>query len=115
MLELLQRSACDLGIDVVSDLPSKRALDWERLIQELFVEVLLLLCHEDTSNTTVIKLRSTGSSDHLKKISQREIHISLQLGIIKLCPFDDHKPCREIDTPRQSAGGHQYLYLLLDE
>ena len=115
VLELLQRSTCNLGIDMVSDLPSKRAFDWERLIQELFVEVLLLLRNEDTSDTTVIELRSTSSSDHLEKISEWEIHISLQLSIIELRPFDDHKPCREVDTPCQSAGGHQYLYLLLDE
>ena len=115
MLELLQRPTCNLGIDVVSDLPCKRAFDWERFIQELFVEVLLLLSNKDTSDTAVIKLRSTCSSYHLEKISQREINISLQLGIIELRPFDDHEPCREVDTPCQSAGGHQHLDLLLDE
>lgn len=114
MLELLNSSTCNLGSDIDSDLPSKRAFEWERLIQELFVKVLLLLRKEDTSDTIVIELRSTGSFDHLENISEWEIHISMQLSIIELHPFDDHKPCKEVDTPYHSAGGHQYLYLLLD-
>jgi hypothetical protein len=54
---------------MINNLILKAGFNWERLIEELFIEILLLFMNKNAGITSFIKLRTTSSTDHLKKIS----------------------------------------------
>lgn len=115
VLELLEGSTGDFSIQVIGELIRQAALYWERLIEELLVEVFLFLSDHHTSNTAVIHTRSTAPTNHLQKIGQREVDISLDTRVIILSSFDNDESCREVNTPGQRTRGHEHLNLLFDE
>ena len=88
-------------------------LDWEGLIEELLIKVLLLFVHKHTGVTSFVELGTTRSPYHLEEISEREVNISLGLGVEVFSPLDNHQSRREVHSPSKSARCHQYLDLLL--
>ena len=90
-------------------------LNWEGLIQELLVEVLLLFVDEDTGDTLLIKLGATCTTNHLEKISQGEVYIAAHFGVEEFCALDDDQSRWEVHSPGKCRGGNKYLDLLLDK
>ena len=90
-------------------------LDWERLIKEFLVEILLLFMYEHTSITCFIKARSSSSTYHLEQVSEREVYISPHLWIEELSALDDDQSSWEVYSPSQSARCNEDLDLLFDK
>jgi hypothetical protein len=74
-------------------------LNWEGLIQELLVEVLLLFVDEDTGDTLLIKLGATCTTNHLEKVSQGEVNIAADFGVEEFCAFNDDQSRWEVHSP----------------
>ena len=98
------RAADDLGVEVVVQLLLQAALDGEGLVQELAVEGLLGLVHEDARDALVVKLRPAGAAHHLEHVGHGEIDVALGLAVVELGPLNHDQVCGEAATPRAGCG-----------
>ena len=60
----------------------------ERLIQKLFVEMLLDIVDKNASHSMIVILGSTGPTHHLEHIRDGHVGIALLLGIVIFSAFD---------------------------
>ena len=76
-----------LGVEMVRQHIQQTRLDRERLVEEFFVEVFLDVMDEDTGDAVVIVLRSTGTTHHLKDISDRHVDVAPCFTVVKFRTF----------------------------
>src|SRR4051812_14830108 len=62
-----------------------------------------ILRSTNVSNTTVLKLRTTGTSEDLKNIKNTQVNEFAGFGAVKLRSFDDDCGSRQVDTPSQGC------------
>ena len=112
MLPVRDRPGVNLRVEMVGQLRQQAALNRERIVQVLFIEIFLRLLHEHAGYPLIIELRSPRPPDHLQNVRHREVHVLLQLGVEELRPLDDDQPGREVDPPGQGARRDQQLYFI---
>mmetsp|Transcript_29084 Transcript_29084/g.91049 ORF Transcript_29084/g.91049 Transcript_29084/m.91049 type:complete len:573 (+) Transcript_29084:1267-2985(+) len=96
-----------LGVDVIVELLVEARLDGEGLVQELLVEGLLWLVHEDDGDRLCVELRPAGAPHHLEHVRHREVDVPLRLAVVVLGPLDDDEVGGEVDAPREGRGADE--------
>lgn len=100
---------------MIHDLILETRFHREWLVKELLIEILFLLRDEHTRETSLIKLRSTCSSNHLEKIGQGEVNVPADLRIEEFGALDHDQASWEVNSPGKGARRDEDLDLLLDE
>ncbi|KAF7566709.1 activating signal cointegrator 1 complex protein [Pyrenophora tritici-repentis] len=67
------------------------------------------MCRTDKSDTTVLELRSTGTTKDLENIQDTKISELTLLGIVDLGTLDENCGGRQVDTPSESRCTAEYL------
>ena len=80
----------DLGVEVVVQLLLQARLDGEGLVQELAVEGLLGLVHEDHGDALLVELRPSCAPHHLEHIRHGEVDVALLLAVVELSSHGCH-------------------------
>jgi len=71
--------------------------------------MFLRVLDQNQSHARVVELWASSTPHHLQYISYREINITFGFSIIIFCSFNNDKMGGEINAPRQSSSGNQYL------
>mmetsp|Transcript_19570 Transcript_19570/g.44986 ORF Transcript_19570/g.44986 Transcript_19570/m.44986 type:complete len:531 (-) Transcript_19570:1978-3570(-) len=109
------RARDHLRVEVVVQLLLQLRLDREGLVEELLVEGLLGLVHEDHRDASVVELRPARAPHHLQHVSHREVDVPLRLGVVVLSALDHDEVRWEVDPPRQRGGAHEHVDRLREE
>lgn len=73
--------------------------DWQRLVQELFVEIFLgVLTHQNAFRIVVVEW-AICASDHLKNIRDWIILVAVKFSVVILSVHDDNKVGSDVQTP----------------
>lgn len=100
---------------MVSYLQEEAGLDWEGIVEEFTIEVLLGVLAVYHCYSSVIELRTSCSSDHLQQVSGLEVDIFVSLCVEVLSSFDEDETSREVDSPSKRRCCDHDLDLVLYE
>lgn len=106
LLLILNSSIRNFSIKMVMKLSNKSRFNRERVIQILPIEILFTLFYKYASNSLIIELRSTSSTNHLQNISHGHIYISFSLRVEELSSLNNYQSGRQIYPPSKGTSSN---------
>mmetsp|Transcript_117329 Transcript_117329/g.373812 ORF Transcript_117329/g.373812 Transcript_117329/m.373812 type:complete len:986 (+) Transcript_117329:1016-3973(+) len=99
----------DLSIHVIGHALVQVALHGQRLVDELFVILLLGVLRQQHAHTRLVHARTAGATHHLQHIVDGVVHISVFTAIELLGVHDDRQVRQHGHTPRELLCAHENL------
>mmetsp|Transcript_19882 Transcript_19882/g.59474 ORF Transcript_19882/g.59474 Transcript_19882/m.59474 type:complete len:1131 (-) Transcript_19882:1421-4813(-) len=109
ILLVLDRFHHDLGVHVIGHPLVQVALHGQRLVDELFVILLLGVLRQQNAHTRLVNARPARPTHHLQHVVDRVIHIPILAAVELLGVHDDGQMRKHCHAPRQLLRGHEHL------